>query len=184
MELRLSPASGKEMDLNNLAPVIAIVGGVAMLIHAGMIWSRGSARVADPFLLGPITGGVGYIVVRLIVGKLEVEGWGAKSVALLSVVYGLMLGLGGIWSLDLPQVREILATITTESASPKSPPPVEKPAPIAPPSNPERPNAPQPSPQAVAAVDTKAPEPKPKAPVMQPMPKNWRPEGLRPVGID
>lgn len=171
------------MDQNNLGTVIAFVGGVAVLIHAGMIWNRGSAKVADPFLLGPITGGVGYLVVRLIVGKLEVQGWGAKSLALLSVVYGLILVIGGFWLLNLPQANEIPAANTAASSSPIPQSPGTS-VPIAPPANLELSNAPQVSPQTITTANPKAPEPKSQEPTMQPMPKNWRPAGLRRVGAD
>lgn len=183
MELNLSSACREEMDQNNLGTVIAFVGGVAVLIHAGMIWSRGSAKVADPFLLGPITGGVGYLVIRLIVGKLEVQGWGAKALAVLSVVYGLILVIGGFWLLNLPQANEIPASHTAASSS-SIPQSSGTSVPIASPANPELSSTPQVSPQAMAAANPRVPEPKSQEPTMQPMPKNWRPAGLRPVGAD
>jgi hypothetical protein len=70
-------------------PIFLALGGLALIISGINIWIRKTAKFADPFLWGPLTGGLGCVVVRSIFGDAEIRGFAARVLALFQLLLGI-----------------------------------------------------------------------------------------------
>ncbi len=153
-----------------VVPLLIFVLALWMLLGGVKIIRSGEALACDPFVIGPLTGGIGYFVLRWLIGDRRVGGWTAKLMGGWRICFGSLLLLGVLAAAtfagidrfrDGDRAGEVMAG--AENA---------------------RFNALSPASSALASgegTSSNGEEESPKAknePAIRPMPKDWMPEGL------
>ncbi|MEK7952608.1 hypothetical protein [Luteolibacter soli] len=168
--------------LTNWKMVLLLVLGIVPIGNGIRIWIRKSTRVADPFLWGPLTGGIGCFIVGFLYSDEQITGFPARMVALFQMFFGtLMLAMFfflGVWPVyfakqpprEAEPARE-MAYLPADGSAPA--------APIIPPDAPPV-AAVQPTPVAGQAPPaTAAPRTPEKPGTIERMSKDWKPEGIQ-----
>lgn len=170
-----------------------LIIGIVCLLNGLRIWVNKVAKVAAPFLWGPITGGLGCLIVGFIFHDEEIRGFPARMVALFQLCFGglclVMFFFMGVWPAyfakhpaqpqspaNFPRPSQEMASIPAqESGSPAPVVPPAEPPPVA--------AAPAPTPAAAPATAQAPAAPVPREPekpgTIERMSKDWRPEGMQ-----
>jgi hypothetical protein len=174
-------------------PILILFFGFVLMISGVRIWIRKTAKFADPLLWGPLTGGLGTLVVASIFGDAEIKGIAARVLALFQLGLGLLCIVMvisnhfGAKRYAEVQARNAAKTAKVEAARQEGTQQISSLPLLAPPSQTkavaaaEPPSAPTPlpsAPQATAPAPASPPEAHKPASI-EPMPKGWLPEGVQ-----
>lgn len=178
--------------LTNWKVVLMLIIGIVCILNGLRIWVNKVAKVADPFLWGPLTGGLGCLVVGFIFHDEEIRGFPARMVALFQMCFGVlclvMFFFMGVWPAyfakqpeppaNSPKPSQEMAYLPAqESASPAPVVPPAEPPPVA--AAPAPAAAPSPAAAPATAQAPAAPLEPEKPGTIERMSKDWRPEGMQ-----
>ena len=170
-----------------IIPIFVLLLGAILIISGIRMWIRKTAKFADPFLWGSLTGGLGTVVVRSLFGDAEIKGFAARVLALFQVAIGLLFIYATVSSpSDARRYAEVQARNASKAAAveaarreglplksslPLLPPPSKITTPVA---------VAEPSPAPATPPAAPAPQPAPKTPgTVEPGSKDWLPEGMQ-----
>lgn len=172
-------------------PILILLFGVVLTVNGVRIWIRKTAKFADPFLWGPLTGGLGTVLVASLFGDAEIKGFAARVLALFQLGLGLLAIVlvvsshGDAKRYAEVQARNAAKAAAAEATRREGGQQISSLPLLAPPSQTRAVAAAESSPAPTAAPATpqaSAPSPPPatmKPGTIGPMSKGWLPEGIQ-----